>query len=407
MSVADSASLTPILWLTVFQLGLYACSWTLCGALLGEDKPAVVHWGLFLLLMAAAVALAGLRGEPRTWWAFNGAALLSVLAFAAMRRGLERFLKLRSGDNEQLVMLGLFAVAAVLLDTGAQASSWRVLLTYGLQAYIVLRVMAIARRPIRAEFGGAAQLALVVLALSIAVLLAWVAVRQASQLGVALELHRGHSAAIGAIGTYLLAAAVFNTGFLMLLTQRLLLKLRRTSRRDPLTGLENRGAIDATLLHTWGQSARSGASFAILLIDIDEFKRVNDSHGHAVGDQVLVHVAAAIQAQARQGDSVGRYGGDEFIIVAPQSSLAGAAQAAERLRAALQAEPIHSRGSDLRVTLSIGVAAREGNDLAVTDVLARADRALYKAKSKGRNRVQLSSQPGGDAAQHKPLPSVA
>jgi diguanylate cyclase (GGDEF)-like protein len=388
MTSADSASLTPILWLTVFQLGLYAFSWTLCGALLGEDKAAVVHWGLFLLLMAVAVALAGVRGEQRTWWTFNGAALLAVLAFAAMRRGLERFLRAHSSDTEQLIMLVLFGVAALLLDTGAQASAWRVVLTYGVQAYILVRVMTVARRPIRAEFGRTAQLALVVPALSIAALLSWVAVQQATDFGVALELHRSHNVTIGAIGTYLLAAAVFNTGFIMLLTQRLLLKLRRSSRRDPLTGLDNRGAIDAAMLHTWGQSARSGDSFAVLLIDIDRFKRINDTHGHATGDQVLVHVAAVLRAQARQGDSVGRYGGDEFIVLAPQSTLAGAMQAAERLRAAMQAEPIHARASDLRVTLSIGVAARLKDDVAVTDVLARADRALYKAKARGRNQVQ-------------------
>jgi diguanylate cyclase (GGDEF)-like protein len=95
-----------------------------------------------------------------------------------------------------------------------------------------------------------------------------------------------------------------------------------------------------------------------------------------------------IAAQARQADSVGRYGGDEFIVVAPQSTLAGAAQAAERLRLAMEAEHIHARASNLRVTLSIGVAASTSEDVAVADVLARADRALYRAKAKGRNRVQ-------------------
>jgi diguanylate cyclase (GGDEF)-like protein len=99
-----------------------------------------------------------------------------------------------------------------------------------------------------------------------------------------------------------------------------------------------------------------------------------------------------IAAQARQADSVGRYGGDEFIIVAPQSTLAGAAHAAERLRLAMQAEAIHARASELRVTLSIGVAARQDGDTAAADVMARADRALYMAKSKGRNRVQATGQ---------------
>jgi two-component system cell cycle response regulator len=130
----------------------------------------------------------------------------------------------------------------------------------------------------------------------------------------------------------------------------------------------------------------------VLLIDVDHFKRINDTHGHAVGDRVLVHVASVIEGQARQADSVGRYGGEEFLIIAPQSDLEGALQAAERLRLAMQNEPIHARASDLRVTVSVGVAAREAADPHVEAVVGRADRALYRAKAAGRNRVE-SAEP--------------
>ena len=226
--------------------------------------------------------------------------------------------------------------------------------------------------------------------LVIVLLLVLLAGRQALSLAVPQEMHRGANAGLGLMPLYLFGSALFNFGFTVLLTQRLLMRLRHASRRDALTGLENRGAIDGTMQHLWAQSSRGAAGFAVLLIDVDHFKRTNDAHGHAVGDQVLEHVSAVIAAQARQADSVGRYGGDEFIVVAPQSTLAGAAQAAERLRVAMEAEPIHARASDLRVTLSIGVAASTSEDLAVADVLARADRALYRAKAKGRNRVEVA-----------------
>lgn len=212
-------------------------------------------------------------------------------------------------------------------------------------------------------------------------------VRQVMSLDVPQEVHGPSHTALGLMPLYLLGSALFNLGFMVLLTQRLLLRFKRASRRDALTGLENRGAIDATVQHLWAQSSRGVKGFAVLLIDVDRFKRINDAHGHAVGDQVLEHVAAVIAAQARQADSVGRYGGDEFIILAPQSTLAGAAQAAGRLRLAMEAEHIHARGSDLRVTLSIGVTASTSEDIAVADVLTRADRALYKAKAKGRDRA--------------------
>jgi diguanylate cyclase (GGDEF)-like protein len=390
MSSADATTLSPLLSLVAIQFGLYAIGWMVCAVLLKEDEAAVVHWGLFLLLLSAGLLLAGLRTEPRTWWAFNGANLLTLLGFAVMRRGVERFFRVPTSDGEQLTMLALAGGAIALQDTGPAGSAWRILLSYAGQAWIMARLIGTARIPVRAEFGRAAWLAVVVPGLVIVALLVLLALRQALSLEAPQEMHRRANSGLGLMPLYLFGSALFNFGFMVLLTQRLLLKLKRASRRDALTGLENRGAIDATMQHLWAQSSRGAEGFAVLLIDVDHFKRINDAHGHAVGDQVLEHAAAVIAAQARQADSVGRYGGDEFIIVAPQSTLAGAAQAAERLRLAMQAEHIHARASDLRVTLSIGVAASTSEDLAVADVLARADRALYKAKAKGRNRVEAA-----------------
>lgn len=383
-------TISPLLWLVAFQFGLYAIGWLGCALLLKEDESAVLHWGLFLLLLSAGMLLAGLRGEPRTWWAFNGANLLLVIAFAVMRRGVETFFRVPSSDGEQMIMLALVGGAIAVVDAGPAGSGWRVLLTYAGQAYVMARLIARVRLPVRAEFGRTTWLALMVPGVVIVVLLLLMTLRQALSLGAPQEMHSPAVASLGLMPLYLFGTALFNFGFMVLLTQRLLLKLRRASRRDSLTGLENRGAIDGTMQHLWAQSSRGAEGFAVLLIDVDHFKRVNDAHGHAVGDQVLEHVAAVIAAQARQADSVGRYGGDEFIIVAPQSTLAGAAQAAERLRLAMEAEHIHARASNLRVTLSIGVAASTSEDVAVSDVLARADRALYLAKARGRNRVQAT-----------------
>jgi diguanylate cyclase (GGDEF)-like protein len=389
MSSTDTAAISPLLWLVAFQFGLYAVGWLACALLLKEDEAAVVHWGLFLLLLSAGLLLAGLRGEPRTWWAYNGANLLAVAAFAVMRRGVELFFREPDSDGEQLIMLAVAGGAIAFVNTGPVGSGWRILLSYVGLGYVMVRLIANVRVPVRAEFGRAAWLAVVVPGLVIVLLLALLAVRQALALGAPQEMH-STTTGLGLMPLYLFGSALFNFGFMVLLTQRLLLKLRRASRRDSLTGLENRGAIDATMQHLWAQSSRGAEGFAVLLIDVDYFKRVNDAHGHAVGDQVLEHVASVIAAQARQADSVGRYGGDEFIIVAPQSTLGGAAQAAERLRLAMEAEHIHARASNLRVTLSIGVAASTSEDQAVADVLARADRSLYRAKAKGRNRVDAA-----------------
>jgi diguanylate cyclase (GGDEF)-like protein len=384
----DIATLAPLLWMVALQLGLYALGWVVCGSLLGEDREAVVHWSVFLLLLAAGLLLAGLRGEPRTWWAYNGTNLVTLIGFAVMRRGTERFMRARSSDREQLVMLGLVGGALVAVDQGPVGSSWRIVLAYGGQAYVMLRLMMTVRRALRAEFGHSAYRAIVIPGLLIAALLLLLALRQALAFAAPQEMHRDTGANLGLMATYLVGSALFNFGFMVMLTQRLVVRLRRASRRDALTGLYNRGAIDAALRHQWDLAARSGESFAVLLIDVDHFKRINDNHGHAVGDRVLVHVASVIEAQARQADSVGRYGGEEFLIVAPQSSLDGAMLAAERLRRTMADEPIHARASDLRVTLSIGVASRQEGDANVEAVVGRADRALYRAKGAGRNRVE-------------------
>ncbi len=389
MSSSDASALNPLLWLVAFQFGLYAIGWMACALLLKEDEAAVVHWGLFLLLLSAGLLLAGLRAEPRTWWAYNGANLLALVAFMVMRRGVELFFREPPSDGEQLTLLALVGGAIALMSTGPVGSGWRILLSYIGLGYAMVRVIAVVRVPVRAEFGRAAWLAVVVPGLVIVLLLVLLAARQAWSLGAPQEMH-STATGLGLMPLYLFGSALFNFGFMVLLMQRLLLKLKRASRRDALTGLENRGAIDGTMQHLWAQSSRGAEGFAVLLIDVDHFKRVNDAHGHAVGDQVLEHVASVIAAQARQADSVGRYGGDEFIVVAPRSSLSGAAQAAERLRLAMEAEHIHARASNLRVTLSIGVAASTSEDQAVADVLARADRSLYRAKAKGRNRVDAA-----------------
>ncbi len=319
MNSTDAATITPLLWLVAFQCGLYALGWVVCAATLGEDNQAVAHWGLFLLLLCMTLLLAGLRNEPRSWWFYNGANLLALLAFAVMRRGVEHFMRVPSSDNEQLAMLALVGGAMAFVGTGASGSAWRILLCYAGMGYTMARLMANVRMPLRGEFGRAAYLGSIVPGVVIAALLVLLALRQALALGTPQEMHINADANVGLMALFMVGLALFNLGFMVLLTQRLLIKLRRASRRDALTGLENRGAIDATVQRLWAQSSRGGEGFALLLIDIDQFKRINDAHGHAVGDQVLVHAASVIEAQARQADSVGRYGGDEFIIVAPQS----------------------------------------------------------------------------------------
>ena len=154
-------------------------------------------------------------------------------------------------------------------------------------------------------------------------------------------------------------------------------RIRDIAIRDELTGTYNRRFLMESLARELARAGRSGGGFSVCLMDVDHFKAVNDTLGHAAGDDVLKQVAAIAGRGLRGIDVFGRFGGEEFLLVLPDTDPAGAKVLAERIRAAVAAET--------RVTVTIGVAQHAGGDAAA--VLARADQALYRGKAAGRNRV--------------------
>ena len=158
------------------------------------------------------------------------------------------------------------------------------------------------------------------------------------------------------------------------------------SRRDGLTGLPNRRAFDEELAREVPRATRAGAPLAVVVLDVDRFKAVNDLHGHAAGDAVLREVAARARAGVRAGDLAARIGGEEFALLLPGADLAGAHELAERLRAAIATAPFEAEGKTLEVTASLGCAALAAGEPPEA-LLARADARLYEAKRTGRNRV--------------------
>ena len=158
------------------------------------------------------------------------------------------------------------------------------------------------------------------------------------------------------------------------------------SRTDSLTGLLNRRGFLETTDGALARSRRSGKPVSIVLSDLDHFKRVNDSFGHAAGDAVLKAVADAIRSSLRSQDVAARWGGEEFILLLPDTGKEGAMHVAESTRAAVSELVINHDGSRIQVTLSLGVAEHLA-DRSIEETVAQADAALYKAKEEGRNRV--------------------
>jgi len=165
-------------------------------------------------------------------------------------------------------------------------------------------------------------------------------------------------------------------------------KLRRLARTDSLTGLVNRASIDAHLERAVDAATRSQHPLSVIAVDIDRFKSVNDEHGHAAGDQVLRAVTRRMESALRDGDWLGRYGGEEFLVVLQNTDVAGANEIAERLRARVGADAIDVEGAKFRLTISLGVAALTPKETA-HELVARADGALYDAKRSGRDRVAV------------------
>jgi len=166
---------------------------------------------------------------------------------------------------------------------------------------------------------------------------------------------------------------------------------------DGLTGLANRRSFDDELAHEWRWAERVGDSLALLLIDLDNFKSINDGLGHQAGDAVLRRVAAILDSGARQVDLTARYGGEEFVLLAPETDMAGATTLAERLRADLEAATIElPNGNQLSVTASFGVAVN-GELERADQLVAAADEALDEAKRNGKNRV-VTAGPQPEAA---------
>lgn len=159
---------------------------------------------------------------------------------------------------------------------------------------------------------------------------------------------------------------------------------------DSLTGISNRGVILDVLRRERSRQVRGNGSFGIVLLDVDHFKQVNDTHGHLCGDAVLQEVVHRITATVRAYDTVGRYGGEEFLVVAPSSDASNVLGLAERIRRAVEAHPISTDAGEISITVSLGAAVSSGAAPVDPEVmLGTADEALYRAKEGGRNRSEM------------------
>jgi diguanylate cyclase (GGDEF)-like protein len=178
-----------------------------------------------------------------------------------------------------------------------------------------------------------------------------------------------------------------STGLILMVMWRHAERLRQLSTLDPLTGALNRAGLEVQGTRVGQRSLRSGRSVAVVMIDVDHFKLINDTYGHPVGDEVLRHLTRLLKAELRPADVLARYGGEEFVLVLDGLDLQSATRVADRLRGRIEAALVGVDHVTVRYTASVGVVTSNEHGYELRQLIAAGDAAMYEAKRAGRNQV--------------------
>lgn len=362
------------------------------------DAPGPRVWGLAAVLVFAGMVLAGSQMQSELPWQralyVLGDALL-VLGIGLIGEGLRRFCGRRPDLRWVIALVALQLCLGTALEAAgrplANSVAASVLIT-GLWLWIGWVAIRHTRRGFHGLFVG-----LMLCTVVEAVGWAW----RGGILAMASEADR--AAAIAYANSVLVAFAFVSTGALVLLyvllvNFRLAEQLRAKAVRDPLTGALNRRGFEESTGRLASLSAELGQSVAVLMLDVDHFKQVNDQHGHHAGDLVLKALSHLVHRAKRETDVFARLGGEEFCLVLPGTDVPGARVFADRLRRSFETLEIDTGRSFLGCTMSVGVAYASASALRlgrvdVLDLLRQADEALYEAKRAGRNRVRFYASP--------------
>ncbi len=388
------SSVQSLLAVILVQHLVFGALWLGAAHLKLARRPAA-HWAATAFIIVPATTLLMLRGAVPTGLSVGLGNLLLLLAMLALRRGVQRFCRVPATDGEHALLLGLGLCSVVGVVWGGPVLLMALLALGSAMAWTLLRAAGEVRSGLADEFGPEAATwctvplvllaCLILLRLAVGVL---VPGRLSNYLG-----EPGGGGGLPVFGA-LVCALLLQVNLLLLVTLRLVRKLQHQSDHDMLTGLLSRRPMAERLEAELQRQQRQGGSFALLSIDIDHFKQINDAHGHAAGDAVLRRVAQALQATARRVDSVARMGGEEFAVLLPGADRDSAERAALRmLQAARRLEhPEIARGRGVSVSIGLAVASARGES--VQSLQRRLDEALYRAKAAGRDGLQHAEEPG-------------
>lgn len=353
--------------------------------------PGYNWWVASLALFSLAIGSIGLRGMVPGWITFYGPTVLGLLAILAILEGQQRFSGSASRTWPWWFSAAVIPVFMLVLDSDPVSPRAAGAAGVGLLAFVTAGFFVRNAPP---KLRTASRWC--------AALLAWFGLMRLLRAGWFLYMGDGYdvlgpsSASILSYAVNAIFVTLWGFGFMFLCAARVETELdesrealRQLSRKDALTGLANRRAFFDDVSEELARAQRNRQPVAMLMIDIDRFKEINDSLGHAVGDQVLLTVANCLQRELGTRDILARIGGEEFAALLVHTPAPQAKLTAERLRATVAAARTGDRDEQPAVTVSIGVAVSEDGARGVEELLRAADQTLYGAKHAGRNRVHL------------------
>lgn len=376
-----SATEIAFLLVAIIQM-VFAVIWALGAWLVPTTRRAALYWSLWATLSAVIwVVLAAHVDSPPLIGVLAG-----VLGVMALQRGIRIFVGFESALPGHAVLLTAVVIAN-WLGTSTEYRSMQAVLNFGVLAWLYLHIafdlynyaskVARFRWPwllaIPTTFGGLGYGAR--------------ALRAITQPDSVLTEMSAHSALnVNAALGFVVLVLVLHATLVVLVVARLVAELRKLSHHDGLTSLLNRRAMEELLEAQIGRGQRGNAKFVVMMLDLDHFKRINDQHGHAVGDLALKHVSAVLGSAIQSTDHLARFGGEEFVVLMPNADIEQAHAVADRLRELLAITPLTR--DDLRVPLSVSIGVAQWlNNEDSSHLLSRADAALFQAKVMGRNRV--------------------
>ena len=382
-----SVSAQTLLAATVLVLLIASLLWLVFAFGLKLQPRASKGMAAANVLLATALLLSGLRGElERPWLTVYAADLAGTAAFALLSLVPAWMGEDRPPWRWPLVLGAL----AVLLMPGflmGWPMRWHGSVLYCLQAPLLGLATWQSYRLVRSRTRQSFALALSLPLGALTLLLVARAIEPLLWPGNTLDLRSGSGFNVGWLWAGLVLGMVVNSVVAFLLLAQLILRIRNLTLFDPLTDVLNRRAMGRAMEQAHARWRR-GEPYALVLLDMDHFKALNDSLGHGAGDQALKELVRALKPCVRDADALGRWGGEEFVILLCDTGLAGAALVAERMRANLEAQPLRWGPDQRQLTASFGIAEVLPGDASPEAVLMRADQGLYQAKQQGRNLVQ-------------------